>query len=389
MRVGFISPYFIPANVYGGPLYSSLSLCKTLVNKGFEVHVLTTNANGDKRLSVPLGVPVNLNGITIFYYPLISNFSFLSLEFLKAVNQKIPHMDIVFLQLMWSYTLLSATKVAKMHGIPYVIPLKGQLLPVALDQKPLRKKLFLGIAGKRILLEASCLLCSDQSEIESLGEFHINSPTFILNNMVDELFFDHEYHKGFLREKMNIPDDSFIILFLGRIHSYKRPDLAWKSLPNELIFGREIHLVYAGVDQINFIPELKKNARRNGIDKRVHYAGNLDRIEVLKSLYDSDLLIMPSETESFGMSAAEALAVGLPIITSPYVPVGIMAEKVGAGKVVENSPYCLSKEILDLLSDPVRLRSMSKIAKEFAFNEFHPDMIAGRLVDLINNISRQ
>lgn len=54
MRIGIVTGYYKPAYVYGGPARSVSALAEALVGLGADVTVLTTNANGSKRLNVPL-----------------------------------------------------------------------------------------------------------------------------------------------------------------------------------------------------------------------------------------------------------------------------------------------------------------------------------------------
>ena len=52
MKLCVISPSFFPAHVYGGPILSIHNTCKSLADKGVEVFVSTTNANGKTKLDV-------------------------------------------------------------------------------------------------------------------------------------------------------------------------------------------------------------------------------------------------------------------------------------------------------------------------------------------------
>lgn len=58
MRILHVVPSYIPAYRYGGPIRSVHGLCKALAVRGHEVHVFTTNVDGEKDSDVPLGVPV-------------------------------------------------------------------------------------------------------------------------------------------------------------------------------------------------------------------------------------------------------------------------------------------------------------------------------------------
>ena len=65
----FITSYYKPAYIYGGPVRSVSTLCAGLVNAGAQVTVYTTNANGSGRsLDVPTDRPVDVDGVEVHYF---------------------------------------------------------------------------------------------------------------------------------------------------------------------------------------------------------------------------------------------------------------------------------------------------------------------------------
>src|SRR5690242_8046228 len=69
MRLLHVVPTYLPATRYGGPIYSVHGLCRALARRGHEVHVLTTNVDGDGDSAVPLDREVGLDGVRVRYYP--------------------------------------------------------------------------------------------------------------------------------------------------------------------------------------------------------------------------------------------------------------------------------------------------------------------------------
>jgi len=60
MKILHVAPSFYPAHYYGGPVQSTLHLCRKLAERGCEVRALTTNANGPTVLDVPTGSEVEV-----------------------------------------------------------------------------------------------------------------------------------------------------------------------------------------------------------------------------------------------------------------------------------------------------------------------------------------
>ena len=68
MRILHVVPSYIPAYRYGGPNKSVHGLCKGLADLGHDVHVFTTNVDGPGDSDVPLGVPVEIDGVKVWYF---------------------------------------------------------------------------------------------------------------------------------------------------------------------------------------------------------------------------------------------------------------------------------------------------------------------------------
>src|SRR5579864_3721352 len=67
LRLLHITPSYIPAYRYGGPIYSVHALCRSLATAGHEVHVLTTSVDGASDSDVPHDRPVELDGVQVHY----------------------------------------------------------------------------------------------------------------------------------------------------------------------------------------------------------------------------------------------------------------------------------------------------------------------------------
>src|SRR5262245_33405590 len=69
MRILHVIPSYLPAVRYGGPIFAAHALCKALAARGHEVQVFTTNIDGSGTSPVPVGLPVNLEGVQVRYFP--------------------------------------------------------------------------------------------------------------------------------------------------------------------------------------------------------------------------------------------------------------------------------------------------------------------------------
>ena len=88
MRILCVSSYYKPAYVYGGPTCCIATLCEGLARAGTEVSVFTTNADGSRKLDVPLRQLNDVDGVSVWYFPLVLNGlgSFYSHELASAIR---------------------------------------------------------------------------------------------------------------------------------------------------------------------------------------------------------------------------------------------------------------------------------------------------------------
>ena len=113
-------------------------------------------------------------------------------------------------------------------------------------------------------------------------------------------------------------------------------------------------------------------ARTAGCVDRLHFTGLLSDHEIVDVYNDSDLLLMPSEpqSENFGVSACEALACGVAVLTSDGVPVGRWAEQAGAGMRVSTAGDEFIRAAISLALEPDKLAAMGRNGRDLAQRQF-------------------
>ncbi|GAB4458727.1 MAG: hypothetical protein Kow0070_12780 [Anaerolineales bacterium] len=390
MRILYICSYYKPAYIYGGPARSIAAMCEALSRQGAQVTVLTTNANGSTPLDVPLGQPVDVDGVTVYYYPTAGGLPrrfFYSPSLARACEGMIRQYDIVVLETFFTHPTTPAVKACRKWGKPYIIPQRGQLLPWALKQKPLKKYAYLALAGRSYLNHAAGLLCSNAVELEAVQKLNFKAPAFVIPNGLDTAQWRNLPPRGALRRQLAIPETAPLLLMLGRLHRVKNPDLAVEMLG--LLKRRDVHLVFAGPDEEGFEPRLRARAFALGCGSRVHFTGLLSGDSLLRAMSDADLFLMPSVMESFGMAAVEAMACGLPVLLSEHVPVGRWVEAAGAGRQVPCTAEAFLQACDDMLSDDKSLKEMGKQARALAFERFDINMVARQMLAQCESILLQ
>ena len=167
------------------------------------------------------------------------------------------------------------------------------------------------------------------------------------------------------RKAWSVPEEATLILLPGRLTRWKGQTVAIEALAN---LDPNYHLVLLGDAQgrNDYVAELKSQADRLGVSERLHMPGHDS--DVATAYLAADIIICPStDPEAFGRTAAEAQAMGRPVIVSDHGGATEVVEHGKAGwRVPPSDAMALSNAIerVDELSDMAGGRE--RIAKKFS-----------------------
>jgi N-acetyl-alpha-D-glucosaminyl L-malate synthase BshA len=118
-------------------------------------------------------------------------------------------------------------------------------------------------------------------------------------------------------------------------------------------------------------------ARELGVFDRIHFLGKQDNVNELLPL--ADLMLMPSEMESFGLAALEAMACRVPAIATRVGGVSELIDDGRNGLLFEVGDVAsMSEAAIALLQDPARLEELSAASRKTAQDQFCASTIIGK-----------
>ncbi|MFZ4826848.1 MAG: glycosyltransferase [Phototrophicaceae bacterium] len=193
------------------------------------------------------------------------------------------------------------------------------------------------------------------------------------------------------RDRVNVSKDAFLAVFAGRIEPLKAVDSildAVALMPPPTSETRPIQVIIIGSDPHDKtdydIQALIQQAKLLGITDRVTFVPAQAQDQLALYLNAADVLLLPSEYESFGMIALEAMACGTAVIASN---VGGLTHLVQDGEtgflVAVREPQELAQRLLQLQSDARLLSQMQQQANAHA-QQYAWARIAENLVELFN-----
>jgi glycosyltransferase involved in cell wall biosynthesis len=155
---------------------------------------------------------------------------------------------------------------------------------------------------------------------------------------------------GGVRPALGIEVGAPLALFVG--NGFQRKGL--DALVAALADVPHVHLVVVGSGDRSAVAELLEGSE---LARRVHFAGGVDDPE--RFYAEADLLVLPTRSEPWGIPLIEAMAAGIPVVSTAVAGAARVVTEAGAGIVVaDESTDSLRTAIVALVDDPELRRTM-------------------------------
>ncbi len=286
---------------YGGPFESVRRLAQEQIAQGWRVEVCmpwSTEAVAHRDQWLPVDCQIS------------GHQSIKSLGWSSSLARELPNhaCNILHTHGLWAHASWVALAWKRRSGRPHVASVRGMLEPWAWRHHAWKKRPLWWLIERRNLITAALLHATSEQEAISLRQRNLKSPIAIIPNGVDI---------------PNLPDPTSksghrTALFLSRLHPKKGLPMlieAWAR-----IRPKGWRLQIAGPDEANHRSALESLVRQAGLDTEIHFLGPLAGEAKTLAFIESDLFILPTHSENFGMAIAEALAHALPVITTQGAP---------------------------------------------------------------------
>jgi glycosyltransferase involved in cell wall biosynthesis len=380
MRIAHVVPCYWPAIEFGGPVQSVANLARGQRDLGHDVVVLTTNMRGvaGERAMAPGWHDVE--GVRVFYAAVRRPKGyFTSPGFVAQMWRTLRNgVDVVHVHGMWVFTTLAASRLCEWSGVPYLVAPRGMLNRWALEQQPWKKRAYLALLESHTLRRAAAVhFTSDAERDEFDGSVdHVVVPNAIrLDGLLDIAPLD----------RARLGPDGLHLLIAGRIHPVKGFDLLIPALASVRARGCDVRLTVAGGDEGGYRAHVSALVAQHGVDDVVTFTGRLERAALHAEFARATALIVPSHQESFGMSAAEAMAAARPVVVSERVNICTEVAAAGAGLVAPHSVDGLAQTVLAL----GRCRDLPEIGlagRQHVVRTYSPTAVAATMVEAYRRI---
>jgi D-inositol-3-phosphate glycosyltransferase len=268
--------------------------------------------------------------------------------------------------------------VSERTGIPLIHTMhttaKVKNLNLADDEKPEPQTRAIG--EEQVVKASTGLIANTDAEAASLVSLYDACPdnVFVVAPGVDLQTFSPGIGKAAARVKLNIAPDAIMLTFVGRIQPHKGPDVLLRAAAEMVSHSPHLRAKLAVVIMggasgggLNDLEKLKVLAKFLKIEDVTHFVDPVSR-ELLPDWYRaSDLVCVPSYSESFGLVALEAQACGTPVVATAIGGLRTAVSDGISGSLVDgHDPKAWSAVISRLIAEPQRRLLLSMGAVEHA-----------------------
>ncbi|RBP33137.1 N-acetyl-alpha-D-glucosaminyl L-malate synthase BshA [Oceanihabitans sediminis] len=339
---------------FGGSGVVATELGLELSKRGHEIHFITYNQ--PVRLEL-LNKNVHYHEVNVPEYPLFHYQPYelaLSSKLLDMVKLHKIEVLHVHYAIPHAYAAYMAQKMLLEENIyvPIVTTLHGTDITLV-GSHPFYKPAVTFSINKSDAVTA----VSQSLKEDTLRLFDIKNDIDVVTNFIDISKYDHGFSD--CQRSMMADENEKIITHISNLRPVKRMEDVVKIFYNiQKQIPAKLMVVGDGPDR----EKAESLCAKLGITKKVIFFGKSNEID--KILCFSDLFLLPSETESFGLAALEAMASGVPVISSKTGGIPEVNKQGVTGFLSEvGDVEDMSKNAIHILSDETRLKEFKKNAK--------------------------
>lgn len=300
--------------------------------------------------------------------------------------------DVVIVNGLWQYHGFATWRALRNSSTPYVVFTHGMLDPwfkKTYPLKHLKKSLYWPWAEYRVLRDAKAVLftCEEERVLarQSFERYQCNE--VVVNFGTAGPNGDPETQLQTFYSRYPQLRGKRLAVFLGRLHEKKGCDILIEAFAKVLAADSDWHLLMCGPDQTGWQSTLQTMANRLKISDRVTWAGMVTGDMKWGALRASEVFVLPSHQENFGIVVPEALACGVPALISNKVNIWREVEADGAGIVGDDTLEGSCKVLRSWLGMPDQQRSeMRTRARECFQDRFEIKRAADSLIEALTRV---
>jgi glycosyltransferase involved in cell wall biosynthesis len=363
-------------------------LCRSLVKQGADVSVFTTNIDQNRDLDVPLNKPVDMDGVKVYYYPVMFPRRYCySGQLGDAIREHIPEFDIVHIHSVYLYPTTIACRWCRRYKKPYILNPFGALDPSMIKlRSSFKKQLYIRLIESRTINSAKVIHVASLYEKHNYETLGFKTPAVVIPRGIDLSEYPLHTKDQYLVKKYPFLSGKKIILFLGRIHPKKGLDLLAGAFKKIVDMRDDVFLIIAGSGDQSYVSQIKQLFKKKGLSDHVLFTGMLLDFDKLSAFYGSNMFILPSYGENFGIAVLEAMACALPVVITNKVGLSPDVKECRAGIVTNCDQEEIAEAMLELFNNENAGKAMGESGRKLVEDRFTDDEAARRAMIMYKEV---
>jgi len=371
MKILIVTHYFLPHK--GGIEFVAYNQAKELIKKGHKVTIVSSKIGDEPEEEIMDGIKIRRVKAWNYFedkqgvpYPIYSP------KIFSVTNEEAKTADIVHVHDLFYLSPFAGAIASQINKKPLVLMQHVELVKTKRPMVNLIQRLVYWTYGGYILKKADNLIvCNEKVK----GWLKNPNKTIMINNGVDTKLFNpvSKEQKIKLREKYNLPLNKPIILFVGRLVEKKGFDKLFEARSKDYL------ILLVGLGEI---PDYMKK------DKNVLFMNSMQQDKLSEIYQLADVFCLPSINEGFPLTILEAMATGLPIVTSDNPGYEDYIDRKFV-KLINSTPEKIKSVIKEVLNNKKMMEEMSNYSRKEAVKKFSWENNSKDLLKIYNQVIKQ
>ncbi|MFZ9915164.1 MAG: glycosyltransferase, partial [Phycisphaerales bacterium] len=255
-------------------------------------------------------------------------------------------------------------------GTPYVVTPHGMLDDWCMAQGAWKKRVYMRLVGRRMLESAAFVHCTARAELMQSQRWFPNGRGTVVPNLMDLAPFATlpGTSEATTRWPRLVRHD-VRLLFLSRLNPKKGVEHLIDATAKLAREGLDVVAMVAGPADAGYGAKLAAHARAAGVSDRIEFLGHVGGTLKLSLIEACDMMVIPSSQENFGFVFFEALAAGLPVVTTDLVDTRDELAASGGAAIVRQDGASVAQGVRELLAWRPERPSRMAAARAWVFRE--------------------
>ncbi|HRY82387.1 MAG TPA: glycosyltransferase [Candidatus Moranbacteria bacterium] len=189
-----------------------------------------------------------------------------------------------------------------------------------------------------------------------------------------------------IRKKYNIKDDKIVLLLVSRLTSEKNVEFIFRSM-KDILKKDGVKFLVAGDGYLK--PKLQDFCKKEGIEKKVIFCGEVERKEIKNYYCASDIFLYASKSETQGMIITEAMYMGLPIVAVNATGINSLILNRGNGFLVSEDEKEFQSAVEKLIEGKDLREKFGEVSARIAREKFTSSICAEKMLEVYKEAIRR